>query len=95
MASGVGRLRARLFRYQLTLLLQEAHRPMTVAEIVDSLDRHDVGVPGRASKTISDALRWEVRKGRVRRTAPGTYVFGWMPASTGRWMRSQLRNSPR
>lgn len=68
---------------------------MTVAEIVDSLDRHDVGVPRRASQTISDALQWEVRKGRVRRTAPGTYEFGRMPASTGRWMRAQLRNSPR
>ena len=65
---------------------------MTVAEIVEALGRVGVDVPGRGSRTISDALRWEIRKGRVRRTAPATYVFGRMPASTGRWMRSELRN---
>jgi hypothetical protein len=67
---------------------------MTVAEIVEALRRLDVDVPGRASKTISDALRWEIRRGRVRRTAQATYVFGRMPPSTGRWMRSELRNTP-
>ena len=65
---------------------------MTVTEVVEELLEHDVAVPGRAGKTISDALRWEVRKGRVRRIGPATYAFGWMPASTGRWMRSELRN---
>ena len=95
MTSRVVRLGGRLFRYRLTLLLQEVRRPMTVAEIVEALGRVGVDVSGRASKTISDALRWEVRKGRVRRAGPATYVFGRMPESTGRWMRSELRNAQR
>ena len=67
---------------------------MTVAEIVEALRRLGVDVPGRASKTVSDALRWEIQNGRVRRTAPATYAFDQMPASTGRWMRAELRNTP-
>ncbi len=66
---------------------------MTVGEIVEALGRVGVDVPGRESKTISDALRWEIQKGRVRRTAPATYEFGPMPASTGRWMRSELQKA--
>ena len=65
---------------------------MTVGEIVEALRRDGVDVAGRASKTISDAVRWEVRRGRVRRVAPATYVVLSMPESTGRWMRSELRN---
>jgi hypothetical protein len=30
--------------------------------LVEALERHGVDVPGRPSKTISDALRWEIRK---------------------------------
>ena len=93
MTSRVARLGGRLFRYQLTLVLQEARRPMTVAEMVVVLRRLGIDVPGRASKTISDALRWEIGRGRVRRTAPGTYAFDRMPASTGRWMRSELHRT--
>ena len=93
MTSRVARLGGRLFRYRHTLLLQKVRRPMTVAEIVEALRRLDVDVPERASKTVSDALRWEIQKDRIRRTATATYVFGRMPASTGRWMRWELRNT--
>jgi hypothetical protein len=36
----------------------------------------------RASKTISDALRWEVKRGRVVRLGQGRYGPGTMPRST-------------
>jgi hypothetical protein len=45
---------------------------MTVAEMVVALRRLGVVVPGRERKTVSDALRWEIGKGRVRRTSSAT-----------------------
>ena len=71
MTSRVARVGGRLLRYRLTLLVEEAGRPMTVAEIGEVLGRVGVDVPGRAGKTISVALWWEIRRGRVRRAAPG------------------------
>ena len=44
---------------------------MTVAEIVEALGHAGVDVPGRGSKTISDALRWEIRKGSGPTYGPG------------------------
>jgi hypothetical protein len=44
-------------------------------------------LPGRASKTISDALRWEVRRGRVVRLGRGRYCYATAPASTARRIR--------
>jgi hypothetical protein len=40
----------------------------------------DIG--GRASKQVSDALRWERRRGRVRRLARGLYGPGCVPRGT-------------
>jgi hypothetical protein len=68
-------------RYWLTSTL---HRrgPMTVAELSRAASGAGFPVPGRASKTISDALRWEVRRGRVVRLGRGRYGPGTMPRST-------------
>src|SRR3954452_9800927 len=45
----------------------------TVADLVDILEYHGFEVSGRASKTMSDALRYEIAHGRVRRARRGRY----------------------
>ena len=60
---------------------------MTVADMITVLDRHGYQLAGRASKVISDALRWEVRRGRVQRTARGQYRYHQAPVSTARRIR--------
>ncbi|MDH4364190.1 MAG: hypothetical protein OEY70_08940 [Acidimicrobiia bacterium] len=58
---------------------------MTVAEMVDTLVlRHGFDLGGRASKIISDALRWETRRGRVIRLGRGRYRFVRAARSTTR-----------
>lgn len=68
-------------RYLLTLQLF-LHGPATVAELAKALDAQGFGVSGRASKAVSDALRWEREHSRVRRRGRGRYGPGWMPRGT-------------
>jgi hypothetical protein len=70
-------------RYALVRILQICG-PSTVAELVDELPRWGFTVAGRPSKTISDALRWEVRRDRVRRSEDerGFYWAGCVPRAT-------------
>jgi len=68
-------------RYVLTRALAVRER-MTVAELVGELDRQGFAVKGRPTKTVSDALRWEMRRGRVRRHGHGLYGPGVIPRST-------------
>ena len=68
-------------RYTLVRLLQLLG-PSSVAELVAALDKWNFSVPGRPSKTISDALRWEIRLDRVRRRGRGRYGACGMPRST-------------
>ena len=63
---------------------------MTVPEIVAGVEAFGLPVPGRSSKTVSDALRWEVRKGRVVRLDRSRYRTGSMPRSTEWSIRTQL-----
>jgi len=64
-------------RYALMMyLLQHGHT--TVDELIKALEWQGFEIRGRASKQVSDALRWERRRRRVRRlgvdfTAPGLY----------------------
>jgi hypothetical protein len=75
------RLRGIELRYALTLYLAQ-HGPKTVDELIDALEYQNFAVPGRASKAISDALCWEVRRGRVHRLRRGLYGPGSMPRAT-------------
>ena len=80
----------RALRYRLTLTLRRAGRPMTVAELVQSLE--DVGwpAPEPANKTVSDCLRWELGHRRIVRVARGTYAVGTLDRRTAWWMKHQL-----
>jgi hypothetical protein len=68
-------------RYALTMYLLQ-HGPTTVGELVDAMEWQGFAIGGRASKQISDALRWERRRGRVRRLARGLYGPGYVPRAT-------------
>jgi hypothetical protein len=57
---------------------------LSVAQMAATLAAHGYDLGGRASKIISDALRWEVRRGRVLRPARGRYRFHQAPVSTVR-----------
>ncbi|OHU98311.1 hypothetical protein [Mycobacterium talmoniae] len=74
-------------RYLLTLHLFD-HGPASVAVLVAALDAQGFVVAGRASKAVSDALRWERGYGRVRRFGRGRYGPGWMPRGTEHRIRS-------
>jgi hypothetical protein len=68
-------------RYTLVRLLQLLG-PSSVAELVAALDKWNFSVPGRPSKTISDALRWEKDRDRVRHRGWGRYSAAGMPRGT-------------
>jgi hypothetical protein len=86
---------SRRLRYVLTVALLEAHRPHTLAELVERAELHQCRMSGRPGKVVSDALRWEVRKGRVVQTGRGLYRIGSMPRSTEWWIRACLREDDR
>jgi hypothetical protein len=75
-------------RYELCVCLLDARMPLTISELVVRIEANGFAVPGRASKTVSDALRWEVRRGRVTRIGRGRYERGVMPRSTEWWIRT-------
>ncbi|WP_319450729.1 MULTISPECIES: hypothetical protein [unclassified Mycobacterium] len=74
-------LRGIELRYALVLYLGQ-HGPHTVAELIDALTHQGFSFAGRPSKAISDALRWEVARGRVRHLERGLYGPGPVPRST-------------
>ena len=68
-------------RYLLTTHLFD-HGPATVAELVEALTFQGFNIGGRPSKSVSDALRWEIGHGRVIKYGRGRYGPAWMPRST-------------
>lgn len=83
-SASVPPLRGRALRFVLVDELMKRSE-MTVAEMVVALvHRHGFDLGGRASKIISDALRWETRRGRVVRVGRGRYRFSHAARSTTR-----------
>ena len=79
-------------RYLLTTILNEAGRALTVRELVGCCEREGVVFDGRASKIVSDALRWEVGWGRVVRIGRGIYRVAHIPRSTRYWIARRVRD---
>jgi len=79
-----------LLRSFLLLTLRQAGSVLAVADLVAGLEREGYVTRGRPSKAVSDALRWEVARGRVRRLARGVYVVGHLPRQTAWRMRRRL-----
>lgn len=85
-----------LLRYAAALVMQEVTRPTSVAEIAEAIERLGVRIPGRKGKTVSDALRWEQRNGRVVRVGRDRYVGGApMPRSTRSRARKAIADARR
>lgn len=74
-------LRGTDLRYVLTRLLR-LNGQSTVTELVAALDAWNFTVPGRPTKTVSDALRWEMQHERVWRRGWGRYSAAGMPRGT-------------
>jgi hypothetical protein len=77
----MNKLRGIDLRYVLTMHLSR-HGRSTIGELVDALAYHGFSVDGPANKSVSDALRWERRRGRVRRIERGVYGPGQIPRGT-------------
>jgi hypothetical protein len=80
-----------MLRSMLVLALRRHGGPMRVSDLVDALARQGVAPPGRPGKAVSDALRWEVRRGRVRQMGRSTYVIGYVAKSSAWHMRQRVR----
>lgn len=92
---GIGKrpvTRGRGLRYLLVGLLM-THGQATVSEMATALTEAGHSLPGRPSKVISDALRWEVAHGRVVRVARGVYRLGRLSRSTARRVRILARRA--
>lgn len=74
-------LRGTELRYALTMQLLH-NGPTTITGLVEGLTSQGFDVGSPAPKQVSDALRWERRRGRVRRLARGLYGPGQMPRGT-------------
>lgn len=74
-------LRGTELRYALVRLVVVIG-PSTIPELIAGLQDWGYTVAGRPSKTVSDALRWERRRGRVIRRGRGLYSVGEIPRST-------------
>ena len=84
------RLVGRDLRYQLTQLVSD-RGPMFVADLVEAIDELGFDVGGRPSKVISDALRWEIARGRLVRVGRGAYRLGTIPRSTAYRIAARTR----
>lgn len=74
-------LRGIELRYALTMNLA-LHGAARIPELIETLEHQGFAIPGHPPKVVSDALRWEVRRDRVRRLQRGRYGPGQMPRST-------------
>jgi len=74
-------LRGIELRYVLTVHLFR-HGRSTISEMRAALAFHGFSVARPAPKSVSDALRWERGRGRVRRLGRGLYGAGQMPRGT-------------
>lgn len=72
----------RELRALLVLALLDSDRPLTVPQLVAAVERRGFSFAGRPGKEVSDALRWEVRRGRVWRASRGQYAAGSVAKSS-------------
>lgn len=91
-------LTGRDLRYAVTWLMVE-HGPLTVRRMNELLATDGFDLGGREAKIVSDALRWEIARGRVVRTGWGRYSLGVIPPTTRRRIRLRVEflrgcNSP-
>lgn len=79
-------------RYLLTTLLIESERPTPLDELVERIRAEGFLLAGRPGKVVSDALRWDVRRGRVVRLDRGVYRVGTVPRQTKSRITHRVRD---
>jgi len=79
-------------RYLLTTLLIESGRPTPLDELVERIHAEGFLLPGRPGKVVSDALRWDVRRGRVVRLDRGVHRVGTVPRQTKSRITHRVRD---
>ncbi|MDH4278804.1 MAG: winged helix-turn-helix domain-containing protein [Acidimicrobiia bacterium] len=84
---------SRELRYLAVAELIEAGRSMSAMELAEVIQSRGLVIRGdKPNKTVADALRWEVAKGRVLKPGRGRFQAGRMPRSTKSWIRGRARN---
>ncbi len=83
-------LSGRRLRYAVAVLLHEAQHTVTLDDLAHCLLEGGYGTAGDTRKAISDALRWELRRGRAVRIRRGHYRSRGLARSTLSWMRAQI-----
>ena len=83
-------IRGLQLRSVLVLALLGRDRPMAVADLVRAVEEAGFSPPGRPGKSVADALRWEVRRGRVRRMGRDKYAGGYVANVTRHRMRARV-----
>jgi hypothetical protein len=84
-------LTGKTLRWVACLVLRDAARALTVSEIVERVEALGYTIEGeRAGKRVSDALRWEVGRGRVTQIGRDLYGSGIMQRSTEYSMRKRV-----
>ena len=76
-------------RELLVLILLRHAAPMTVAALVAAVHARGFRIEGRPGKVVSDHLRYELARDRVRRAGRGLYIAGTVTRQA-RW-RMQRR----
>jgi hypothetical protein len=77
-------------RYLLTAYLFD-YGPATIDELVEALTYHGFRPAGRASKSVPEALRWEIFQRRAVRVRRGRYRPGTMPDATAQRIYKRVR----
>ena len=80
-------------RVVVTWLMDARGSPLTVSDLVARFAARGLDLGGRPGKVVSDSLRWEVRRGRVRRLRRSTYVIGEVPRTTAYRIRIEARDA--
>jgi hypothetical protein len=75
------RLHGLELRYALSVYLAQ-HGPCSVTTLIGGLTHQGFDLGAHAPKAVSDALRWEIGRGRVVRVRRGTYDATVWPRST-------------
>jgi len=83
-------VQGRELRWLLLVVLLDRRRPMQVAELVAAVERSGFALAGRPNKTVADALRCEVKRGRVVRRGRGLYAVGYVAKVTNHRMRGRV-----
>ena len=72
------------------VVLFRTRRPMPLGELADAIEALGIPLGPRRTKTLADALRWEIARGRITRSGRGIYRAREIPRTTLNAMRDRV-----